>query len=187
MPSKEASVGAWEVVLNDLVTPMGLTIAAVVVRGDGAKLRTEPFAYEMDGEADLEALIHESALEAFVKTKVPDNIQDIWLSLLPEKVHVRAVVRVILPVTANAVCTLRIEDEKRVFVELESVEVLGAGVKGLVQKQLDAINPVLDVADLPLEVRLTEIRIEEGRLVAVGKAKPPTPKSKKPAAVVRKN
>src|SRR5688572_17138429 len=180
MPSKGASVGAWEIVLNDLVTPIGLTIGAVVIHGDGASFKTEPFTYEMDGEADLEAMIHESALEAFVKTKVPDNVQEIWLSLLPKKVHVRAVVRMILPVTANAICTLRIEDGKRVFVELESVEVLGAGVKGLVQKQLDAINPVLDVADLPLEVRLTEIRIEEGRLVAVGKARPPKPGKRKP-------
>ena len=179
MPSKEVSVGAWEIVLNELVTPVGLTIAAVVIRGDGASVETEPFSYEMESEADLEALIHEAALEAFVKEKVPDNVQEIWLSLLPEKVHVRAVVRMILPVTANAVCTLRIEDGKRVFVELESVEVLGAGVKGLVQKQLDAINPVVDVSELPFEVRLTEIRIEEGRLVAVGKARPPKGKAQK--------
>ena len=179
MASKSASVGPWEVVLNDLVTPIGLNIAAVVIRGDGARVQTEPFAYELESEADLEALIHESALEAFVKTKVPDNIQDIWVSLVPDKVHVRAVVRMILPVTANAVCTLRIEEGKRVFVDLESVEVLGAGVKGLVQKQLDAINPVLDVADLPLEVRLTEMRIEEGRLIAVGKARPPRTKAQK--------
>lgn len=179
MPSSRASVGAWEVVLNDLVTPIGLTIAAVVIHGDGASFKTVPFAYEMDGEADLEAMIHESALEAFVKTKVPDNVQEIWLSLLPDKVHIRAVVRMIISVTANAICTLRIEDGKRVYVVLESVEVLGAGVKGLVQKQLDAINPVLDVSDIPLEVRLTEIRIEEGRLVATGKAKPPKARSRK--------
>jgi hypothetical protein len=179
MAAKSASVGAWEVVLNDLVTPVGLIIAAVVIRGDGAHVWTEPFSYEMESEADLEALIHESALEAFVKTKVPDNIQDIWVSLLPEKVHVRATVRMIIPVTANAVCTLRIEEGKRVFVDLESVEVLGAGVKGLVQKQLDAINPIVDVSELPFEVRLTEMRIEEGRLIAVGKARPPKAESQK--------
>ena len=179
MPSKEASVGAWEIVLNDLVTPIGLTIAAVVMHGDGARFQTEPFAYEMDGEVDLEAMIHESALEAFVKSKVPENVQEIWLSLLPDKVHIRAVVKMLLPVTANAVCTLRIEDGERVFVVLESAEALGAGIKGLVQKQLDAINPVLDVSDIPFEVRLTEIRIEEGRLVATGKAKPPKAKPRK--------
>lgn len=179
MASKNASVGQWEVVLNDLVTPVGLTIAAVVLRGEGARFQTEPFAYEMDGEADLEALIHESALEAFVKKKAPDNIEDIWVSLVPEKVYVRAVVRMILPVTANAVCTLRIENGKQVFVDLESVEVLGAGVKGLVQKQLDAINPVLDLAELPLDVRLTQIRIEDEKLIAVGKASPSKAKAQK--------
>jgi hypothetical protein len=177
MPENEVSVGAWEVVLNDLRTPDGLLIAAARITGEGIRIRTSPFSYELDGEADLEAMIQEAALEAYVKSKVPDNVQDIWVSLLPDKVHVRAVVKMILPVTANAVCTLRVEEGKRVHVDLESVEVLGAGVKGLVQKQLDAINPVLDVADLPFEVRLSEVRVEEGRVVAVGTALPRPAKS----------
>ena len=108
-----------------------------------------------------------------MKTKVPDNVQEISLKLEPRQIRIQASVRLILPMTATALCTLRIEANKRVFVELQSVEILGAGVKGIVQKQLDAINPVLDVTPLPVDVSLDEIRIEEGRLVALGKLMPP--------------
>lgn len=173
MPPSNASVGPWEVTLQNLVTPVGLEISAVRLWGDGARLQTEPFAYEMDGEADVEALILAPVLEAFVRTKVPDNVQDMSLELEPGIVRIVATVKVILPVTATAICTLRLEEGTKVLVELQSVEMLGAGVKSLVQKQLDAINPVLDVSTWPMDVHLTELRVEEGRLVATGKVKPP--------------
>lgn len=175
MPSQHASVGPWEIVLQDVETPVGLLVSAVRVWGDGATFETEPFRYAMEGEAEVEALILAPHLEAFLRQRVPDNVQEISLELVAGKVLVKAVVRVILPVSATAVCTLRLEEGKRLFVDLESAEALGAGVKSLVQKQLDAINPVLDASTFPFEVTLDEVRVEEGRVIALGRAVPPPP------------
>jgi hypothetical protein len=127
----------------------------------------------MDRPASVEAMILCPHLEAFVLGKVPDNVQEISLKLEPGKILVKAVVRMILPMTANAVCTLRLADGKQVFVDVESVEMLGAGVKSLVQKQLDSINPVLDASSFPFEVTLDEVLVEEGRIVARGEVAPP--------------
>jgi hypothetical protein len=173
MANQTASVGPWEIVLQNVVTPIGLEVAAVRLWGDGASFQTEPFQYQVDRPASVEAMILCSHLEAFILGKVPDNVQEISLKLEPGKILVKAVVRMILPMTANAVCTLRLVEGKQVFVDVESVEMLGAGVKSLVQKQLDSINPVLDASSFPFEVTLDEVLVEEGRIVARGKVAPP--------------
>lgn len=141
--------------------------------GDGASLETEPLKYDVSGEARMQALIQQPALEAFLRRKLPDNMSNAEVSLEPGRIVVKATVKVIVPVAATAVCTLRVVDRSQIFVDLQSVEMLGAGVKSLVQKQIDAINPVLDSSDWPLQVHLDEVRIESGRIVAEGKVLPP--------------
>lgn len=171
--AETVSVERWEVTLQGLVTPVGFKLDALRILGGEAGFGTDPFTYRLAEPADFEALILQESLGAFVRTKLPDNFEDATLTLEPERIVVRATVRVILPVSATAICTLRIEEGKRVFVVLESVEMLGAGVKGLVQKQIDAINPILDVSDWPAEAVLERIQIEAGRVVATGKLNPP--------------
>lgn len=174
MPSQHASIGPWEIAVQGFVTPVGLEIAAVRLWGEGASLETEPLKYALQGEAKLQALIHQASLEAFLRAKLPDNMSNAEVSLEPGKIVVKATVKVLLPVAATAICTLRIVDGSKIFVDLQSVEMLGAGVKSLVQKQIDAINPVLDAADWPVDVHLEEIRIESGRIVAEGTVVPPS-------------
>lgn len=173
MPSQNAAVGPWEIAFQNFVTPVGLEIAAVRLWGEGASMETQPFRYAMQGYAKLQALIHQSSLEAFIRTKLPDNMSNAVVTLEPGKVIVKATVKVILPVTATTVCTLRVVEGKQIFVDLVSVEMLGAGVKSLVQKQIDAINPVLDAADWPVDVQLESVTIEAGRIVVEGTVTPP--------------
>jgi hypothetical protein len=168
-----ASVERFELVLQGLSTPVGLQISALRVFGSEAAIQPDPFSYSLPEPAKFEALILEPTLEAFVRTKLPDNFENANLKLEPGRIVVRATVRVILPVAATAVCSLRVEEEKRLFVQLDSVEMLGAGVKGLVQKQIDAINPILDAAEWPLDLRIAEVRIEQERIVATGWVSPP--------------
>lgn len=174
--AESVSVERWEVTLQGLVTPVGFKLNALRILGTEAGFGTDPFTYRLAEPADFEALILEESLESFVRTKLPDNFEDAKLALEPGRIVVKATVRVILPVSATAVCTLRIDEGKRIFVVLESVEMLGAGVKGLVQKQIDAINPILDVSEWPAEASLQSIAIEAGRVIAFGTLRPRTDK-----------
>lgn len=173
MPSQHASIGPWEIAVQGFITPVGLEIAAVRLWGEGASLETEPLQYALQGEARMQALIHEASLAEFLRRKLPDNMSNAEVALESGRIVVKATVKVLLPVAATAVCTLRVVDGSKIFVNLESVEMLGAGVKSLVQKQIDAINPVLDSSDWPLKVSLDEVRIEPGRIVAEGTVLPP--------------
>jgi hypothetical protein len=179
--SQQASVGPWEIALQEVETPIGLVVSAVRLWGNGASFQTKPFSYQMQGKAEVEAMVHEAHLEAFVRTKLPDNLQNPKLKIEAGRIVLQATVRLILPVNATVVCTLAIEEKKRVMVVLESVEVLGAGVKGMVQKHIDAINPVLDAGELPFEVELQSVRLEPERLILTGDAVPPPVPPKKGA------
>jgi hypothetical protein len=61
-------------------------------------------------------------------------------------------------------------DETKVFVDVEEVQMLGAGVKELVQGQLDQMNPIVDVAQFPIQMRIHEIVVDDGAVILRGTA-----------------
>ena len=91
----------------------------------------------------------------------------------PHGIIVEASVSILIRIGGTATCRLKIEDEKRLLVELVSAEFLGVGASGLIQNQLEKLNPVLDTDDLPLPVALKEVRLEQGVLRIFGTALPP--------------
>ena len=95
----------------------------------------------------------------------PGGLKDFQVELKDGKIFVRASLMIM---KAHAVCTLRIENKKTLFVDLESVDVMGVGARNLVQSQLDKINPILDTNDLPVDAELTDYEISDGRLVLHG-------------------
>jgi hypothetical protein len=52
------------------------------------------------------------------------------------------------------------------------VNVLGAGPRQLVQKQLDSINPVIDASELPLNVTLGSVEVGGGKVLLKGRLSP---------------
>jgi hypothetical protein len=117
----------------------------------------------------LEALILEPNLAAFLNKQAPGGLKDFQVELKEGKIHVQASVMIM---KASAVCNLRIQDGTTLYVDLESVDVMGVGAKHMVQSQLDKINPVLDTKDLPLDAYLTGYEISEGRLILRGNLSP---------------
>jgi len=73
-----------------------------------------------------------------------------------------------VPVKVKAECGLAIRDRKQLVVELHSVDVAGLGAKGLVRKQIEQINPVFDIGELPLEGALEAVQIGDGLIKVRG-------------------
>ncbi|ARU39755.1 hypothetical protein CCB80_00775 [Armatimonadetes bacterium Uphvl-Ar1] len=71
-------------------------------------------------------------------------------------------------IPVKAVCTIEIRDGKRLEVVLKQADVLGGAAKNLIESQLDKINPIFDVADLPIEVNLMSVEADGGRVVVLG-------------------
>lgn len=148
---------------------MGLTINAITLHASSLHLEKEPFKIQIPEPGALEALILEPNLASFLNKQAPGGLRDFKVELKEGKIHVQASVMIM---KASAICNLRIQDGTALYVDLESVDVMGVGAKNMVQSQLDKINPVLDTKDLPIDSVLTDYEIADGKLVLRGQISP---------------
>lgn len=165
-------VGQLDATFNDLVLPFGLTVDVVRLTGANVRLRHDPFAIELEQPGQVAVALGEANLQDFLEKEAPGGLRDFQIKLTEGKVFVEASVRVVLDIRATAICTLRIVDGTQLWVDLEEVEVLGVGARSLVEKQLEKINPVLDVSSFPLDIELQKVTVLDGQVVLQGLARP---------------
>lgn len=171
-PPAPITVGELSASFHQIETPYGLVVDALNVKGGRCVVTPEPFSLTLDRPGDWEAFIEEDALQAFVESKVPAQLRNVRVKLVPGEIRVTASVQIIVDLNVEAICTLAIRDRKSIWVELQSVSVGGGAAKNLVQQQLDKVNPVLDAKDLPLNLMFDAVQILQGELVVTGKAEP---------------
>ena len=175
MPHNETlDIGEFTAQLRNLMLPMGLRVDDVRLYGKGLHLVREPFSAKLESAGQLEVFVSEASLAMFLEAQAPAGLKDFRVEARDGKLYVRAVKTVIVAFPANAVCTLRIENGRQLFVDLESVEVAGgASIKTLVQNQLDKINPIVDAADLPMvQARIDGLKVEAGGITLTGQVQP---------------
>jgi hypothetical protein len=175
VPSNETlDVGEFTAHLRDIVLPMGLRVDDVRLYGRGLHLVREPFSAQLPTPGKLEVFVSEASLAEFLERQAPAGLKDFKVEARDGKLYVKAVKTMIVAIPATAVCTLRVEDKKRLMVELESVEVAGGtSIKTLVQNQLDRINPIVDADDLPMvKATIEEVRMERNGVILTGQVIP---------------
>jgi hypothetical protein len=167
-------VGNFDVRLADVVLPIGLSLDTVVLTGRALHVESKPFKAVSPQPGNLRVTVGEKSLAAFLEKQAPGGLRDFSVRLKDGRLYIEATKNVIIDVRAKAVCTLRIVNGREVFVDLESVDVMGAGVKNLVQTQLEKLNPVLDTRDFPVEAELDSVTADEGHLIVLGRVSPPS-------------
>ncbi|MEQ1823935.1 MAG: DUF2993 domain-containing protein [Fimbriimonadaceae bacterium] len=166
----QITVGAFGASFDNVMLPMGLMLNHVLIQGKAGTIFTDPLNIQLDSPGQVEVHVHESSLSAFLEKESPAGMRDVNISAQSGVIKLKATVKVLFEIKAEALCTLKIVNGKQLFVVLESVEMAGVGAKSLAEQQLEKINPVLDVADLPLNLTLESVRIENGEIVLHGTA-----------------
>ena len=141
--------GALEAAASEVRLPIGLVLDSVKLISGSGSLGLEPFAVGLAEEARIEVCIGEKSLQSYLGRLAPGGLEGFRVRLADGKATVEAFKRMLVAVPARAVCTVRIVEETKLFIDVEQVEMLGAAVKSIVQSQMDQMNPVLDLADLP--------------------------------------
>lgn len=165
-------VGSLRAVFEQLVLPVGLVVRSFVVEGANVRFQTGPIQIELDEPGRVEALIDEADVQKLVQSRAGDQLRDLVVRLLPDRIEATATVQVVFAIRATAVLTLRIADGTKLYVDVQSVNVMGSAGQNLVQRQLDAMNPLLDTTTFPLAVRLEQVEIREGELRLTGSVAP---------------
>ncbi len=167
------AVDQFDVCLEGLVVPMGLKLDTVHIRGKSLTIQSHPFEATAPEPGAMEVTCSAANIAAFLEKESPAGLRDFKVGLRDGKMYISAVKNMIVDIKANAVCSLKVVDGTKLFVELESVDAMGVGAKGLVQSQLERINPVLDTADLPLEATISEVETDNDCLIVRGTVAPP--------------
>jgi hypothetical protein len=153
---------------------MGLVLDEVLIQGEAVHVDKDPFNVVLVEPGSLEVRISEAALAAFLNKKAPGGLSDFQVTMLEGYVRVEAKASIIISkVDVAAVCKLRIEEGAKLFVDLVRVEAIGGtGAHNIVQRQLDGINPVIDVDHLPVQATLTSVESDHHWLVVLGTIAP---------------
>ena len=152
---------------------MGLRVDTVHIAAEGLHFETEPFQASVKQPGQFDVFVGEAALSEFLNKKAPGNVRKFRVKAINGKLDVQASVIMLIELPATALCTLKIVDKRYLYVELESVNVMGAGATSLVQSQLEKINPVLDVEEFPVRASLDSVQIVDGGVRLVGTVAPP--------------
>ncbi|HEY3781670.1 MAG TPA: LmeA family phospholipid-binding protein [Fimbriimonadaceae bacterium] len=166
----EVQVGSFEATFRDLLLPFGLRVDAVKLAAQDVKVGQHPFKLNLAKSANVLATVSQGNLSEFLNKEKPGGLNDFEVKLEAGKLYVSATAKVVFDIRANAICSLDIRDGKEVWIVLETVDMLGVGAKGLVEKQLEKINPILDTEDFPFEMMIEKITISEGELILIGTA-----------------
>jgi hypothetical protein len=170
----QLDVGFVQANFKDLVLPMGLAVDSVKVAAEGLHIETSPFMATVAQPGTFEVFVGDRSLSAFIGRKSPGNLRNVEVTSSGGKLHVKGSVVMILELPASAVCNLRIVQNRYLYVELESVNVMGAGATSLVQSQLEKINPILDVDEFPVRASLERVDVVEGGVLLLGTVAPPS-------------
>ena len=166
------TLGSFTSCFSRVTLPMGLTVDEIQIEGLDGRIQTSPFEVELERPAKVQGHVAALDLSDFLNAKAPGGVKDFAISIREGKLYIEATARVLVEVRAKVMCTLRIHEGTQLFVDLESVDVMGLGAKGMVQSQLDQINPVLDTSDLPLNVHLERVVADHDRITLFGTATP---------------
>ena len=168
----EIALAAIEATARAVRLPVGLVFDRVTLNGEGLSFAIDPFVPAVSEPVQIEAEIGEESLARFLNRIAPGGLEGFHVQLQGGKATVDAVKRMLVSVPARAICSVRIEEGTRLYVDFEDVAMFGGNVKGMVQKQMEHVNPILDVTDWPWEVTLIEAVIAGGKLILRGTAVP---------------
>jgi hypothetical protein len=169
---RDVTVRAFGASFDGLALPVGITIDHVMIEGADATIKHDPFQINLLTPGRFEAHVGERNLAAFLNKEAPGGLKDFLVTIQDGKLYVTAIAKMLFEIKAEAVCTLRVVDGKLLYVDLESVEMMGVGAKALVEQQLDKVNPVLNAAEFPLKVTIERVDARDGEVILFGTAEP---------------
>jgi hypothetical protein len=150
-----------------LKLPMGLIIDEFELTAEGGKFDSESNTFGTAKPAQVFVRISEASLTQFLVEQMPPPLRDPCAIFQGDSIAVTASARVIVDITATAICKMRVHEGKELYIDLISVDKPGP-VHGLVEKQLEKLNPVFKTSDLPVPTTLLSAKVIDGYLVAQG-------------------
>jgi hypothetical protein len=171
--TQSIAIGRLEATFSEVDLPIGLRVDSVRVTGSSLEVFKDPLRATVPAPGKVEIVISEQSVTEMLSKASPAGLKNMRVRFTEGKMRFDAVKTVLVDLKVSGVCQLHIVDESNVFVQLESVEVMGADIRQLVQSQIEKINPILQTSMFPFPVSLRKIEMNDGRLSVWGEVSPP--------------
>ena len=165
-------IGRFDATLYALILPMGLRVERVNLTGSNLTVVHEPFSASVEEPGRLEVFVAEKDMADFLNQTSPAGLKNVTVEAKEGMLHIRATKTVLIEIKAYVVCSLRIVESTKLFVDIQSVDVMGVGTKQLMQTQIDKINPIIDTRDFPVKATLDTIEVTKGGILLRGRVSP---------------
>ncbi len=157
---KSLKIGSLKISLQEIELDFGLNISTFEITSNSGSAKLDPFHLQLSEPGKFNAKVTATAVQNLLAAKSPKNIQGFKVKIVEGQVLIDATANIIVSIPVKAVCTLEIVDKKQLFVRLQGVDMMGGKATNIIQSQIDKINPILDAKDLPLDVEITEVILE---------------------------
>jgi hypothetical protein len=147
--------------------PMGLVVEEITLKTESAGYDSRKNTLDMSKPGVVRARVTADDLANFLAGEFPAPLRDPKVELIPGFVLVSATAKVLIEITATAKCLLEVRNRSELHVVLVEVD-KGGPVQGLVEGQLDRINPVIKAEDFPIPVNLDTVEIGLDGIVLTG-------------------
>lgn len=142
---------------HQLRLPMGLVIDEVEVHADGLTLEGMRPAVAHPAKATVR--LSAASLQEFIAPQLPAMVQGLQVRLERGLILATTTVKLLVEVRSTAELRPRLVEGKELHLEVVGYD--GPGVARVVlDKQIEAQNPVFRVSDLPFPAELLAVRIE---------------------------
>ncbi len=165
-------VGEYTLHLRNVCLPMGLCVDDVKLSGRAMTLSRDPVAMRPSEEGRLRVHVTDHSLTRFLNEKSPAGLKKFHVTTHDGRLLIAAVKKVLVELKVHGVCALEIVGRKNLNVKLVSVDVAGADIRNLIQTQLDNLNPVIDVGDLPFKAEIDDAEVGAGGITLTGRIVP---------------
>lgn len=161
--SARLAFSGLDLALNGLDLDFGLSLRRIRLRAErGTLVFREPIGLSLPSPARLLLEIEQDAIAAFLERQSPGGLKDFAVEARGGLLHVKATARVVFDVRAAVRCALSIEPPSQLRVLLEGADSVAAIARGMIEAQLEKVNPIIDLARLPFSAAFRSVEIEDG-------------------------
>lgn len=168
--TNEASLESLVLDAHGLMLPIGLRVDKFSLDIGKSAAVIKPFSLGMQEPARFEATIGQESVAEFLEKKGLGGLKDFVVKADDGVVVIEATAKIIVELRVAVTCTLRVENETKLFVDLESVSVPGPMARNMVEKQLAKANPIFDLAEVAPTVKMHSVTPESGHILVQGTA-----------------
>ena len=168
---KSVKIGGLNVDIKGIELDFGLKIDSFEIKTGPANADIDPLKVRLDTPGTAKAIVTEQGIADFLEVKSPGNISNFSVKISGGQIYVSASANIVITLPVKAVCSLEIVDQNKLFVRLDSVDVMGGKAKGIVESQLEKVNPILDASDLPINVAFTSVEVDAGLVTLHGEVR----------------